>query len=90
MDELVKCKAIVEGVDWVKDVFVAFRSDVFGPCRVFVDFIVFVLPPLCFCFAFLEVLAVDVFDDCAFFFFFTALPESGAVEVFFLVAFFYV
>ena len=99
MDELVECKVIVEGVEWAEDVFIFFRTGVCGPrsvfvdfptgvrgpCSAFVDFLFFVITPFAFCFVFLGVRAVDVFGSTAVFFFAT-LPESGAVEVFFLVA----
>ena len=77
----------MEGVDGAEDVFLFFRSGVCRPCSALVDFPVFVPTPLPFCFAFLGVPAVDVFGNCAFFFFFATLPECGAVKVFFVIAF---
>ena len=86
-DTLVKCKVIVEGVDWVKEVFIAFHMGVSGPGCAFFGFAAIVPLRLPFCFVFLDVFAVNVFDDCTFFFIFTTLPESSKVEVFFLVVF---
>ena len=88
MDELAECEVVVEGVNGAEDFCLFFRSGVRRPCLTFADVPVFIPTPLSFCFVFLGVPAVDVFGNCAFFFFFATLPECGAVKVFFAIAFF--
>jgi hypothetical protein len=65
-----------------------FNMGVRRPAFAFVDFLFFAGAPLAFCFEFLVVPAVDVFDRTDLFFFAT-LPGSGIVEFVFFFFFFF-